>query len=228
MKILLVEDEDAVREMTALALERAGFAVAQAADVSEAEEALAGLLPDLILLDWMLPGVSGIELGRRLRRDEHTRELPIILLTARVEEDDKLRGFDLGIDDYITKPFSPRELIARVKAVLRRTAPQSGEERPLAVDSLRLDPKSHRVSVGDTPLHIGPTEFRLLYFFMSHPERVFSRGQLLDRVWGRNVYIEERTVDVHIRRLRKTLAEQGYDWLIQTVRSAGYRFSPKG
>lgn len=226
MRILLVEDEEAVREMTVFALERAGFAVDQAGNVAEAEEQLAGPLPDLLLLDWMLPGVSGVDFARRLRRDERTEELPVILLTARVDEADKLRGFGAGVDDYITKPFSPRELTARIKAVLRRSSPRSANGL-FEIDGLCLDPEGQRVSVNDVALPMGPTEFRLLHFFMSHPERVFSRCQLLDRVWGSTVYIEERTVDVHIRRLRKALADPGYDRLIQTVRGAGYRFSAR-
>lgn len=226
MRILLVEDEEAIREMTVFALERAGFSVEQAGDTSRAEDILSGPVPDLILLDWMLPGVSGIEFARHLRRDERTREIPLIMLTARGEEADKLKGFDAGADDYITKPFSPRELVARVRAVLRRATP-AGEGGVLEVDGLRLDPESHRVTAAESALNIGPTEFRLLHFFMAHPERVYTRGQLLDQVWGSNVYIEERTVDVHIRRLRKALCDDGFDRFIQTVRGTGYRFSAK-
>ena len=181
-------------------------------------------LPDIILLDWMLPGQSGIEFARRLKREEGTREVPIIMLTAKGEEYDKVRGFDSGVDDYVSKPFSTRELVARVRAVLRR-AKVHGGQGPIAVNGLSLDPASHRVVADGRPLKLGPTEFRLLHFFMSHPERVFDRAQLLDRVWGRNIYIEERTVDVHIRRLRKTLSESGYDRYIQTVHGSGYRFS---
>ncbi len=223
-KILLVEDEAAIREMVIMALERAGFDVREAGDAQQAERRLADGLPDLILLDWMLPGTSGIELARRLRRDDYTREVPIIMLTARSEEDDRIRGLDVGADDYVTKPFSPRELIARIKAVIRRT--QAAEEDGImAVSGLRLDLHSHRVTVEGEVLNMGPTEFRLLQFFMSHPERVYSRTQLLDMVWSRGAFVEERTVDVHIRRLRKALSPRGHDRLIQTVRGAGYRFS---
>ncbi|MDD3449689.1 MAG: phosphate regulon transcriptional regulator PhoB, partial [Gammaproteobacteria bacterium] len=182
--------------------------------------------PDLLLLDWMLPGASGVELARGLKRDPLTREIPIIMLTARGEEDDKVRGLESGADDYVTKPFSTRELLARIRTVLRRAAPHAGEE-VVQVDILTLDPGSHRVSAGDAAVELGPTEFRLLHFFMTHPERVYSRSQLLDRVWGTNVYIEERTVDVHIRRLRKALEPTGCDALLQTVRGAGYRLSAR-
>lgn len=223
-KILLVEDEAAIREMTAMALERAGFAVVEAEDAHQAERVLSDGLPDLILLDWMLPGSSGIELARRFRRDEYTREVPIIMLTARSEEDDRIRGLDSGADDYVTKPFSPRELIARIKAVIRRTSPEQAEG-VLEVKGLVLDTHSHRVSAHGNVLEMGPTEFRLLQFFMAHPERVYSRTQLLDMVWSRGSFVEERTVDVHIRRLRKALENDGFDGFIQTVRGAGYRFS---
>lgn len=222
--VLIVEDETAIREMVAGPLSLAGFRTLEARDVSEAERILGEEVPSLILLDWMLPGISGLEFARRLRREEGTRNVPIIMLTARGEEDDKLAGFGAGIDDYISKPFSLRELVARVKAVLKRSN-QAGEEAPLTVDGLRLDPVSHRVSAEGVQLKPGPTEFRLLQFLMSHPERVFTRGQILDRVWGRNVYVEERTVDVHIRRLRKILSPSGYDRFIQTVHGTGYRFS---
>lgn len=222
--ILIVEDEPAIREMVVMALERAGYDMLQAASAEEAERVLANGLPALILLDWMLPGMSGIELARRLRRDEYTRDVPIIMLTARSEEDDRIRGLEVGADDYIAKPFSTRELQARIKAVLRRSQPHD-DEGVLAVDSLKVDTSSHRVTAGEQALDMGPTEFRLLHFFMSHPERVYSRSQLLDMVWGRGAYVEERTVDVHIRRLRKALEPSGHDSLIQTVRGAGYRFS---
>lgn len=225
--ILIVEDEPAIREMVAMALERAEFSVVQAGSAAEAEQRLADGLPDLIVLDWMMPGVSGIELARRLRRDDYTKQVPIIMLTARGEEDDLVRGFDAGADDYLTKPFSPRELIARIRAVLRRAMP-SGEEGVLEAGSLRLDTESHRVSAGGEVVEMGPTEFKLLHFFMSHPERVYSRGQLLDMVWGRNAYVEERTIDVHIRRLRKALEPSGHDGYVQTVRGTGYRFSQQG
>lgn len=225
-KILLIEDEPAIREMVVVALGRAGYDILEAGDAREAENVLAEGLPDLILLDWMLPGTSGIELARRLRREEYTREVPIIMLTARTEEDDRVRGLEVGADDYITKPFSTRELAARIKAVLRRSGGVD-EEGVISVEGLHLDTASHRVSANGEPLEMGPTEFRLLQFFMSHPERVYSRTQLLDRVWGRNAFVEERTVDVHIRRLRMALAGHGYDRLIQTVRGTGYRFSPQ-
>ncbi len=222
--ILLVEDEAAIREMVCMALERAGYTVWQAGDGAEAERILADGLPDLILLDWMLPGASGPEIARRLRRDEVTRDLPIIMLTARSEEDDTIRGLDSGVDDYMTKPFSPRELVARIKALLRRTSP-AGADGALAAGGLMLDTISHRVTADGKGLEVGPTEFRLLQFFMAHPERVYSRAQLLDMVWSRGSFVEERTVDVHIRRLRKALEPHGYEGMVQTVRGAGYRFS---
>lgn len=222
--ILLVEDEPAIRTMVSMALERAGFEALEAGDAAEAERLLADRRPDLLLLDWMLPGISGVELARRLQRDEYTKDLPIIMLTARSEEDDRIRGLEVGADDYVTKPFSPRELIARIKAVLRRVSGDHLEE-VLEVQGLRLDTNSHRVSAQEQELSMGPTEFRLLQFFMTHPERVYSRTQLLDMVWSRGAFVEERTVDVHIRRLRKALSPSGHDRLIQTVRGAGYRFS---
>ena len=222
--LLVVEDESAIRDMVGFTLERAGFDWSGASDVSEADAEISSRRPDLIILDWMLPGLSGVDFARRVRRNTGTKDIPIIMLTARSEEDDRIKGLDAGADDYICKPFSPRELIARVKAVLRRT--QSDEpEKMLQINGLRLDATSHRVSIENNAVDMGPTEFRLLHFFMTHPERVYSRGQLLDNVWGNNVYIEDRTVDVHIRRLRKVLAGHGYDTLIQTVRGAGYRFS---
>ena len=225
-RILVVEDERAIREMVVFTLKRAGFAVTEAEDASAARRALVDHSPDLVLLDWMLPDLSGLELARALRRDQATRELPIIMLTARAAEDDKVMGLESGADDYLTKPFSARELVARIQALLRRAAGADGET--LAVGGLRLDPASHRVSVEGAEVTLGPTEYRLLKFFMSQPERVFSRAQVLDRVWGGNVYIEERTVDVHIRRLRKALTPHGCDAYIQTVRGSGYRFSPQG
>jgi two-component system phosphate regulon response regulator PhoB len=225
-RILVVEDERAIREMVVFTLKRAGFAVNEAEDASAARRALVDHSPDLVLLDWMLPDLSGLELARALRRDQATRELPIIMLTARAAEDDKVMGLESGADDYLTKPFSARELVARIQALLRRAAGADGEA--LAVGGLRLDPASHRVSVQGSEVTLGPTEYRLLKFFMSQPERVFSRAQVLDRVWGGNVYIEERTVDVHIRRLRKALTPHGCDAYIQTVRGSGYRFSPLG
>lgn len=222
--ILLVEDESAIREMVMFALERAGFSTITAIDAAQAQKVIEQKAPDLVLLDWMLPGVSGVDFARRLKQEGGSRKIPIIMLTARGEEMDKVRGFEVGVDDYVTKPFSPRELVARIKAVLRRAAPE-GEEKPIEVEGLWLDPVSHRVTADGASVELGPTEFRMLHFFMSHPERVYSRGQLLDRVWGNDVYIEERTVDVHIRRLRKALVAHGHDRLIQTVRGAGYRFS---
>ncbi len=223
--ILVVEDERAIREMVAFTLKRAGFAVREAEDANSARHALADLRPDLVLLDWMLPDLSGLELARALRRDQATRELPIMMLTARAAEDDKVLGLESGADDYLTKPFSARELVARIQALLRRTAGAEGDA--LAVGGLKLDPASHRVSAEGAEVTLGPTEYRLLKFFMAQPDRVFSRAQVLDRVWGGNVYIEERTVDVHIRRLRKALAPHGCDAYIQTVRGSGYRFSPQ-
>jgi two-component system, OmpR family, phosphate regulon response regulator PhoB len=222
--ILIVEDEAAIREMIAVALSRAGMRAEHAPDVRAAQEAIARKVPDLILLDWMLPGVSGIDYARRLRRDELTREVPIIMLTARGEEDDRVHGLDAGVDDYVVKPFSARELVARVKAVMRRTLGDS-ENGNVEVAGLRIDGAAHRVFADGKPVSIGPTEYRLLYFFMTHADRVYARDQLLDHVWGGTVYVEERTVDVHIRRLRKTLEPFGKDNLVQTVRGSGYRFS---
>ncbi|GAB2723598.1 phosphate regulon transcriptional regulator PhoB [Halomonas garicola] len=223
--VLLVEDEVSIREMLAVALEMADYRVLEAGNAQDAHAMIVDQRPDLVLLDWMLPGVSGIELARRLKRDAATAELPIIMLTANSEEDNKIQGLEAGADDYITKPFSPRELMARLRAVLRRAAPPGGED-VIEVAGLRLDPLSHRVSVDGVPLELGPTEYRLLLFFMTHQERVYTRRQLLGEVWSDNVYVEERTVDVHIRRLRKTLG-QPHKALIQTVRGTGYRFSPQ-
>ncbi len=225
-KILIVDDEAAIREMVCFSLQRNGFEVSEAADSHSALIRLADDIPDLILLDWMLPDVSGVDLARRLRKDTNHRETPIIMLTARGEEDDKIRGLESGADDYITKPFSPGELIARIKAVLRRTTPALNDE-VLHGGELEIDLQSHRVSANGKAVELGPTEYRLLQFFMSHPERVYSRSQLLDQVWGNNVYIGDRTVDVHIRRLRKVLEPSGLEHLIQTVRGSGYRFSTK-
>jgi len=225
-RILIVEDEQPIREMVNFALTEAGFEVREAADAGQAQASIAERLPDLILMDWMLPGLNGIDFARRLKREDLTRELPIIMLTARAEEADKVQGLENGSDDYMTKPFSPRELVARIRAVLRRGGP-AAEDELLRANGLSLDLASHRVTAGEALLDMGPTEYRLLEFFMSHPERVYSRSQLLDRVWGSNVYVEERTVDVHIRRLRKVLEPHGYDALIQTVRGSGYRFSTR-
>lgn len=223
--VLIVDDEPAIREMIVVALEMADYECLEAADAREAHALIVDRQPDIVLLDWMLPGTSGIELARRLKKEETTADLPIIMLTAKVEEDNKIRGLEVGADDYITKPFSPRELVARLKAVLRRSTPP-GIDSPIEVDGLTLDPGSHRVTVHDRALNIGPTEYRLLQFFMTHQERVYTRSQLLDQVWGGNVYVEERTVDVHIRRLRKSLGER-HNYLVQTVRGAGYRFSTR-
>ena len=222
--ILVVEDEAAIREMLNFSLGRAGFDVQEAADARQAQDMINQRVPDLILLDWMLPGTSGVDLAQKLRLNTRTRELPIILLTARGEEENKIKGLEAGADDYIPKPFSTQELIARIRAVLRRTVSPSNEDI-IKMGELSLDTVSHRVMVQESPVDLGPTEFRLLHFFMSHAERVFSRSQLLDQVWGNNVYIEERTVDVHIRRLRRALETFACDKYIQTVRGAGYRFS---
>ncbi len=222
--ILLIEDEPAIQELIIANLARAGHTVIKASDGETALRIVRDALPDLILLDWMLPGVSGIELARRLRNDERTRMIPIIMLTARSDEADKVAGLEIGADDYITKPFSPRELVARIKAVLRRRAPQVTDDA-VEIGGLRLDPATHRVSAGTTTLNLGPTEFRLLHFLMTHPERVHSRAQLLNQVWGDHVFVEERTVDVHIRRLRCALEPTSHDRLIQTVRGSGYRIS---
>ncbi|MGA9332833.1 MAG: phosphate regulon transcriptional regulator PhoB [Rudaea sp.] len=223
-RILIVEDEASIREMVAFALRKADMEIMQAADAHEAQLAVAATVPDLILLDWMLPGMSGLELARRMRREDPTREVPIIMLTARGEEMDRVNGLEAGVDDYIVKPFSTRELIARIKAVLRRSHGDDGSGI-ISLGGLRIDGPAHRVSVGDSAVQVGPTEYRLLHFFMTHPERVYSRSQLLDHVWGGSVYVEERTVDVHIRRLRQTLEPWQLDSLVQTVRGAGYRFS---
>lgn len=223
-RILLVEDDAAIAEMVDGALVRNGFECTRAEDATAASKVLAETRPALILLDWMLPGISGLEFARRLRREEATRDIPIIMLTARCEETDTVAGFDAGVDDYVGKPFSVRELVARIRAVLRRSSNVSDGE-PIEVDGLSLDPASHRVSANGETVRIGPTEFRMLKFFMEHQERVYTRGQLLDHVWGDNVYVEERTVDVHIRRLRKALGASGFDRFVQTVHGTGYRFS---
>ena len=224
--ILIVEDERPIREMIAFGLKRAGFEVREAEDSRTARSALADRRPDLILMDWMLPDTSGLELTRSLKRERETRDLPIIMLTARAAESDKVAGLDGGADDYLTKPFSPRELLARVNALLRRTVGQD-EGEAVNQGELMLDRAGHRVSAAGRPVALGPTEYRLLEFFMLHPDRVYSREQLLDRVWGGNVYVEERTIDVHIRRLRKALEGYACDQYVQTVRGAGYRFSAR-
>jgi two-component system phosphate regulon response regulator PhoB len=222
--ILVVEDEPAIQELIAYNLKQAGHQTLRADNAEQALNLVSNALPDLVLLDWMLPGLSGIEFARRLRADKRTRAVPIIMLTARSEEQDKLSGLESGADDYITKPFSPRELTARIKAVLRRRAPQMTDD-VVQMGGLRLDPGIHRVTGNSQPVELGPTEFRLLHFLMTHPERVHSRTQLLDQVWGDHVFVEERTVDVHIRRLRKALEPTRLDRLVQTVRGTGYRFS---
>jgi len=222
-RILIVEDEAPIRQMLAFNLKRAGFDVDEAEDCSTARQKIVDARPDLVLVDWMLPDTSGLELTRALRREEANRELPIIMLTAKAEEREKIVGLEGGADDYVTKPFSPKELIARINALLRRATPT--EDAPLQAGSLTFDTVSHRVLVGDSEINLGPTEYRLLKFLLQNPERVYSRGQLLDYVWGQNVYVEERTVDVHVRRLRKALEEHNVDKYVQTVRGAGYRFS---
>ncbi len=224
-KVLIVEDETPIREMIAFHLVRAGFDTLEAADCRRARELLADERPDLALIDWMLPDMSGLELTRTLRRDQDNENLAIIMLTARADENDKVSGLDSGADDYLTKPFSPRELVARIQAVLRRSG--TSDDAVLKANLLELDPAGHRVLAAGREVPLGPTEYRLLHFLMSHPERVYSRSLLLDRVWGANVYIEERTVDVHVRRLRKALERSGADRYIQTVRGAGYRFSSR-
>jgi len=222
--ILLVEDEPAIQELIAVNLQHAGHHVIRARDAEGALGIVKSALPDLLLIDWMLPGMSGVSLARQLRQEERTRQIPIIMLTARSEEADKIAGLEAGADDYLTKPFSPRELLARIKAVLRRRAPQMTDD-PVDVGGLRLEPATHRVFGANKPLELGPTEFRMLHFLMTHPERVHSRAQLLDQVWGDHVFVEERTVDVHIRRLRKALEPSGHDRLVETVRGSGYRFT---
>ncbi|MFT4937881.1 MAG: two-component system phosphate regulon response regulator PhoB [Paraglaciecola sp.] len=223
-RVLLVEDDAPIREMLKFVLVQSGYETIEAEDYSEALEKIVEPYPDLILLDWMLPGGSGVKLAKHLKQYEFMRDIPIIMLTARGEEEDKVQGLEAGADDYVTKPFSPKELIARVKAVMRRVTPTSSEE-VIEFKGLKLDPLSHRATANEKPLGLGPTEFKLLHFFMTHSERVYNREQLLDNVWGTNVYVEDRTVDVHIRRLRKAISEFGHDAMIQTVRGSGYRFS---
>ena len=221
--ILVVEDEPAIQELVLINLKHAGFVVVRAGSAEEAESAIRAALPDLVVLDWMLPGQSGISLAKKLRGDERTREIPVIMLTARAHEEDKVQGLEAGADDYVTKPFSPKELVARVRAVLRRRAPHLAGE---AIESgdLKINPATHRVQVAEQTIELGPTEFRLLFFFMTHAERVYSRAQLLDEIWGDHVFIEERTVDVHIRRLRAALEASGQHERVETVRGTGYRF----
>ena len=223
-QILIVDDEPGIRQMLSFTLAGDGYTCFEAGDIEEAHNAIQARRPDLILLDWMLPGISGLDFARRLKRDSRTADIPVIMLTAKGEESEKIKGLDSGADDYITKPFSTRELLARVRALLRRTRTPE-EAKVVTVNALKLDTQTHRAAIDDRPLELSPTEFRLLYFFLTHPERVYSRSQLLDEVWGNEAYIEERTVDVHIRRLRKILEPHGYDDYIQTVRSVGYRFS---
>jgi two-component system, OmpR family, phosphate regulon response regulator PhoB len=222
--ILVVEDEPAIQTLIAINLKRAGHEVVTALDAETAQRMVHDALPDLILLDWMLPGVSGLDLARRLRADARSRQVPIIMLTARGEERDKVQGLETGADDYITKPFSPRELLARIQAVLRRRAPEATEDA-VEMGGLRIDPSTHRVTAGGQQVNLGPTEFRLLHFLATHSERVHTRSQLLDQVWGDHVFVEERTVDVHIRRLRGALEPTELDRMIQTVRGSGYRLS---
>ena len=224
--ILIVEDEDSIRDMLSIALDAAGYKVLQASNAQTAHSLVVDRNPDLILLDWMMPGTTGLELLRRLKRDEITEKIPVIMLTAKAQEANKLSGLDAGADAYIVKPFSPRELISRVKAVLRRID-RADSTSPIVVGELALDPLEHRVSIGGVFINIGPTEYRLLHFFLTHQERVYSRDQILDYVWGGNVYLDQRTVDVHIRRLRKAISVAGYDNYVQTVRGAGYRFSTR-
>ena len=222
--ILLVDDEAAIRDMLAIALEAAGYNVLQAENAQQAHACIIDRHPDLVLLDWMMPGTTGLELLRRLKRDELTEKIPVIMLTAKAEEDSKISGLDAGADDYIAKPFSPRELVSRVKAVLRRIGREELKDI-ITVDQLSFDPLSHRVSIADKDINLGPTEYRMLQFFLTHQERVYSRDQILDYVWGGNAYLDERTVDVHIRRLRKAISVAGHENYVQTVRGAGYRFS---
>ena len=222
--ILVVDDDPAIRQMIRLALTRGGFEVQEAGNALDARQTITSHPPDLILLDWMLPGQSGFEFASALQRDSGHKRIPVIMLTARDQEEDKVAALDAGADDYVAKPFSVTELLARIKAVLRRTIREAGSE-VLATGALRLDPATHRASINDTPLELAPMEFQLLLFFMKHPERVYSRQQLIDRIWGTSVCVEERTIDVHIRRLRMALEPSGHDHLVQTVRGSGYRFS---
>ncbi len=228
LKILIVDDEKAIRDMLSMALTRAGFDVLQAENALKAQASIVDDKPDLVLLDWMMPEVSGIELLRRLRREEHAKELPVIMLTAKDDNDNKVQGLECGADDYVLKPFSSKELIARINAVLRRSG-KVGEVSDFVLQNLRVDRAAQRTYINESPVKIAPTEFRLLDFFITHQNRVYSRSQILDRVWGVDAYIDERTVDVHIRRLRKVLSNKnnppGCETLIQTVRGSGYRFS---
>ena len=222
--ILIIEDEPAIQELLSVNLRHAGYTVQAAADAAAAQAIIGQAVPDLILLDWMLPDIPGIRLARQLRGTERTRDIPLIMLTARGAEQDKVDGLEAGADDYITKPFSPRELLARIRSLLRRRAPQLADD-PIQMGELQLDPQARRIVGGGRPLPMGPSEFRLLHFLMTHADRIYSRGQLLDHIWGDHVFLEERTVDVHIRRLRKALSPAGLDYYIHTIRGAGYRFS---
>ncbi|MFP1945541.1 phosphate response regulator transcription factor PhoB [Lonsdalea quercina] len=225
-RILVVEDEAPIREMVCFVLEQNGYQPVEAEDYDSAINLLSEPYPELVLLDWMLPGGSGLQFIKHMKRETLTRDIPVMMLTARGEEEDRVKGLEVGADDYITKPFSPKELVARIKAVMRRISPMAVEE-VIEMRGLSLDPSSHRVTTEDRALDMGPTEFKLLHFFMTHPERVYSREQLLNHVWGTNVYVEDRTVDVHIRRLRKALEASGHDKMVQTVRGTGYRFSTR-
>ena len=225
--VLIVDDEHAIRDMVVMALEKEGFICIEASDAHKADALIKQAVPDILLLDWMMPGLSGVDFTRKLRRNENTQSMPIIMLTAKTEEEDLIKGLENGADDYITKPFSPRALIARIHALLRRSNGDDVNHEKLEMNGLQLDSSSHRVQFNSTEIDMGPTEFRLLQFFMLHPEKVYSRTQVLDQVWGDHVYVEERTVDVHIRRLRKALTPSGHDKLIQTVRGTGYRLSSK-
>ena len=224
--VLIVDDEAAIREMVSLALVTAKFNVLEASDSQEGHAIIIDSQPDAVLLDWMMPGTTGLEFLRRLRRDPLTEKIPVILLTAKTSEDSKITGLDSGADDFISKPFSPKELVSRIRAVIRRSTVTEPSE-PIKVGEMLFDPESHRVSICDEPVEIGPTEYRMLQFFLTHQERVYSRDQILDHVWGANVYLDERTVDVHIRRLRKAISVAGHEKYVQTVRGAGYRFSTR-
>jgi len=227
-KVLILEDERDIREMLAFCMEQAGYQVEQAATAERVFGLLKeGFLPDILLVDWMLPGASGVELTKKLKKDQAYKDLPVIMLTARGEEDDRVQGLEAGADDYVVKPFSPRELLARVQAVLRRSGKENNVSEQISHGDIQLDTAGHRVMIKGKEVHLGPTEYKILHFFMSHPERVYSRGQLLDSVWGQQVVVEERTVDVHIRRLRKALQDYQVENYIQTVRGSGYRFSAK-
>jgi len=225
--VLIVDDEHAIRDMVVMVLEKEGFHCLEASDAHKADAIIKQNIPDILLLDWMMPGLSGVDFTRKLRRNEQTKKLPIIMLTAKTEEADLIKGLENGADDYITKPFSPRALTARIHALLRRSDNSEANHEKLNINGLVLDSSAHRIQFNDSEIEMGPTEFRLLQFFMTHPEKVFSRSQVLDHVWGDNIYVEERTVDVHIRRLRKALTPSGHDKLIQTVRGSGYRLSIK-